>query len=82
MAKSDPKTRAPKTGRTDLLARLLLEREREIIEEHLKQHRGNVGATAGALGITRRALERKMEHHALRDGAAAMRTEAGTPGPR
>ena len=62
--------------------RALLKCERETIAEYLRKHRGVVGATAKALGITRRSLEYKMEEHGLREEAAAMRTEDGTPGPR
>ena len=54
----------------------------QVLAEYLKKHDGNVGSTAEALGITRRALEMKMAAHRLREGAAAMREKAGTPGPR
>ena len=77
-----PRSRAPKSDRTDVLAQGLLKREREIIEEYLANHDGNVGATATALGITRRALERKMAAHGLREDASTLREKAGIGGPR
>ena len=77
-----PRSRAPKSDRTDVLAEGLRKREREIIEEYLAKHDGNVGSTANALGITRRALERKMATHGLRDDASKLRERAGIGGPR
>jgi len=77
-----PRSRAPKSDRTDVLAKGLREREREIIEDYLAKNHGNVGSTANALGITRRALERKMAAHGLREDASALREKSGIPGPR
>jgi DNA-binding NtrC family response regulator len=77
-----PRTRAPKSDRSDVLAEGLRQREREIIADYLKRNEGNVGATANALGITRRALEMKMAAHGLRDAASALRVKAGIGGPR
>jgi DNA-binding NtrC family response regulator len=76
------RSRAPKQERSDVLARELRKREREIIAEYLEKHHGHVGETAGALGLTRRALEHKMEAYELRDEAAKARVEAGIKGPR
>ena len=56
--------------------------ERRIIHRALREHHGDIGATALYLGIHRRTLELRMRDHSLRDDAAAWRTEAGTPGPR
>ena len=75
-------TRAPKSDRSDVLARELRMREREVIVEYLERHSGNVGETARALGISRRALETKMLAHDLRSDAATLRGEAGIRGPR
>jgi DNA-binding NtrC family response regulator len=74
--------RAPKQARSDVLALELRKREREVIAEYLEKHRGHVGETAEALGLTRRALEHKMEAYDLRDEAAKARVEAGIGGPR
>ena len=72
------RTRAPKSDRTDILARELRQREREVIVEYLERHNGNVGETARALGISRRALETKMLAHDLRSDAATLRGEAAS----
>ena len=77
-----PRSRAPKDTRSDLLAVLLREREREIIAEYLGKHAGSVAATAEALGIKRRALEIKMLAYGLRESAAVRRRAAGIKGPR
>lgn len=74
--------RAPKANRSDVLAQLLLEREREILVEYLAKHGGNISATAEALGLSRRALENKITLHDLRAEAGALRAESGTRGPR
>jgi transcriptional regulator with PAS, ATPase and Fis domain len=74
--------RAPKQGRSDVLATELRKREKEVISEYLEKHQGHVGKTADALGLTRRALEHKMEAYELRDGAAKAREEARIGGPR
>lgn len=76
------RSRAPKEGRSDVLAVELRKREREVIAEYLGKHHGHVGETADALGLTRRALERKMDTYELREGAASAREEAGIRGPR
>jgi len=76
------RSRAPKAERSDVLAREIRKREREVIAEYLKKYRGHVGETADALGLTRRALEHKMEAYELRDEAAKAREEAGIGGPR
>ncbi len=68
--------------RSDVLAVELRKREREVIAEYLGKHRGHVGETATALGLTRRALEYKMEAHGLREEAAKAREQAGIGGPR
>jgi len=84
MAKNSRPTRsrAPKQDRSDVLAVELRKREREVIVEYLEKHRGHVGETALALGLTRRALEHKMEAYELREDAAKAREEAGIGGPR
>ena len=74
--------RAPKQERSDVLAVELRKREREVIAEYLEKNHGHVGETADALGLTRRALEYKMEAYELRDDAAKARVEAGIRGPR
>jgi len=76
------RSRAPKAERSDVLAVELRKREREVIAEYLGKHRGHVGETATALGLTRRALEYKMEAHGLREEAAKAREQAGIGGPR
>ena len=76
------RSRAPKENRTDVLAVELRKREREVIADHLEKHHGHVGDTAEALGLTRRALEHKMEAYELREDAAKAREEAGIGGPR
>ncbi len=76
------RSRAPKQERSDVLARELRKREREVIAEYLRKHRGHVGETAHALGLTRRALEHKMEAYKLREDAAKARVEARIGGPR
>lgn len=60
----------------------LRKREKEVIAEYLEKHLGHVGKTAEALGLTRRALEHKMEAYELRKGASKAREEAGIGGPR
>lgn len=80
--KTKSKTRGPKANRSDVLAKALREREREVIADYLKRNDGNVGSTAKALGITRRSLEMKMAAHALRDTASTLREKAGVSGPR
>ena len=65
-----------------MLATELRKREKEVIADYLEKHRGHVGETAEALGLTRRALEHKMEAYELRDEAAKAREEAGIGGPR
>jgi DNA-binding NtrC family response regulator len=65
-----------------VLARLLRAREREILVEYLQKHRGHVGETATALGLSRRALDYKLDEHGLRDDAAELRADAGIGGPR
>ena len=76
-------SRAPKTERTDLLARHLLACEREFILAHLMKFSGNVSATAEALRLTRRGLERRMAvHDDLRAIASGLRSKAGIKGPR
>ena len=84
MTKTTRRTRwrAPKQARSDVLALELRKREREVIAEYLEKHHGHVGETAEALGLTRRALEHKMEAYDLRDEAAKARVEAGIGGPR
>jgi len=77
-----PKHRAPKEDRTDVLAVELLKREREVIADYLEKHHGHVGDTAKALGLSRRALEYKMQSHGLRSDALKAREEAGISGPR
>jgi len=76
------RSRAPKAERSDVLAVELRKRERQVIAEYLEKHRGHVGETADALGLTRRALEYKMEAHGLREEAAKAREHAGIGGPR
>jgi DNA-binding NtrC family response regulator len=76
------RSRAPKEGRSDVLAVELRKREREVIAEYLGKHYGHVGETAKVLGLTRRALERKMETHGLREEAAKAREQANIGGPR
>ena len=76
------RSRAPKAERSDVLAMELRKREREVIAEYLGKHHGHVGETADALGLTRRALEYKMEAHSLREEAAKAREQAGIGGPR
>lgn len=66
----------------DVLAREVAKREREVILEYLEKHQGNVGATAAALGVSRRTLEGKMAAHGLRADAASFREGAGIPGRR
>jgi DNA-binding NtrC family response regulator len=65
-----------------VLAVELRKREREVIAEYLGKHHGHVGETAKVLGLTRRALERKMEAHGLREEAAKAREQANIGGPR
>lgn len=77
-----PRTRAPKSTRSDLLSQLLREREREILADYLTRNHGNIATTADVLGIKRRALENKMLAYGLRDLASALRREAGIKGPR
>jgi len=72
----------PQPPPSAVLAREVAKREREVILEYLEKHRGNVGATAEALGVSRRTLEGKMAAHGLRADAAALRGEAGIPGRR
>jgi DNA-binding NtrC family response regulator len=79
---SPTRSRAPKQGRSDVLARELRKRERDVIAEYLEKHRGHVGETADALGLTRRALEHKMAAYELRSEAAQSRLEARIGGPR
>lgn len=76
------RSRAPKQGRSDVLATELRKREKEVITEYLEKYHGHVGETAEALGLTRRALEHKMEAYELRDGAAKAREKARIGGPR
>lgn len=76
------RSRAPKAERSDVLAVELRKREREVIAEYLGKHHGHVGETAKVLGLTRRALERKMEAHGLREEAAKAREQANIGGPR
>ena len=76
------RSRAPKAERSDVLAVELRKREREVIADYLEKYRGHVGDTADALGLTRRALERKMDAYELRDEAAKAREQAGIGGPR
>ena len=76
------RSRAPKEGRSDVLAVELRRREREVIAEYLEKHHGHVGDTAKALGLSRRALEYKMEAHGLREESAKAREQAGIGGPR
>ena len=76
------KHRAPKEERTDVLAVELRKREREVISNYLEKHHGHVGDTAEALGLSRRALEYKMQFHGLRNDAVKAREEAGISGPR
>ncbi len=66
----------------DILAREVKKREREVILEYLEKLHGNVGATAEALGVSRRTLEMKMAAHGLRADAASLREDAGIPGRR
>jgi len=84
MAKTTPppRHRAPKEERTDVLAIELRKREREVIADYLEKHHGHVGETAQALGLSRRALEYKMQSHDLRSEAVKAREEAGISGPR
>ena len=68
---------------TDVLARELAKREREVITEYLRKHHGDIGETAEALGVSRRTLETKMAtHDGLRELAAELRAKHGIPGPR
>ena len=76
------RSRAPKAERSDVLAVELRKREREVIADYLEKHRGHVGDTADALGLTRRALEYKMAAHGLREEASKAREEANIGGPR
>ena len=77
-----PRSRAPKQERTDVLAVALRECERKILAEYLAKNDGHVGKTAEALGLSRRALEYKMQSHGLRSDAVKAREEAGISGPR
>jgi DNA-binding NtrC family response regulator len=52
-------------GLTGLEAMTLDEVERELIRRALKRHDGNVSDAARALGISRSALYRRLEHHGL-----------------
>lgn len=74
--------RSPKIDRADVLAVLLRQREREILEYYLIKYDGEIARTAIALGISRRALERKMLVYNLRFNASSLREKAGIPGPR
>lgn len=83
MTKTKGGPRAPKAERTDLLAKHLLECERDFLTMHLRKHCGNVSATAVALGMTRRGLERRIDAHPeLRTLAGELRARAGIKGPR
>ncbi len=77
-----PRSRAPKQERTDVLAVAIRECERKILAEYLAKNDGHVGKTAEALGLSRRALEYKIEAHGLRGDASKAREEAGIGGPR
>ena len=74
--------RTPKADRVDVLSQRLNECERQVIMEYLKLHRGNISEAATALGISRKALDRKVDAHDLRGYAAEMRDKAGIRGPR
>lgn len=79
-----PSTRSKSTkpAPSDVLAREVAKREREVILEYLGRNSGNVGATAKALGVSRRTLETKMQLHELRADAATLREAASIPGRR
>ena len=74
--------RGSTTAGDGLLATALRAFERRFLARALRRAHGHVGDAAAALGIHRRALERKMDAYDLRDAAAAARAEAGTHGPR
>lgn len=78
----NPRSKKPAHPSPDVLAREVAKREREVILEYLERHRGNVGATAEALGVSRRTLEGKMAAHGLRSEAATLREQSGIPGRR
>ena len=79
---ANPRSRSPKSDRSDLLARKVRAYERSVITEYLEKHRGHVGETAAALGLSRRGLEKKMAAHGLQSLAGDLREKAGIGGPR
>ncbi|XRD87070.1 sigma-54-dependent Fis family transcriptional regulator [Dyella nitratireducens] len=60
---------APPDGAQDIEGLTLEQAEAWLIQRALERHNGNLQHAADALGITRQALYRRLDKHALRDDA-------------
>lgn len=65
--------RSSRTDRADLLSKLVDQFERDTLQRYLRAADGNVSEAAQALGISRVALDRKLERHGLREFVHGLR---------